>query len=182
MWHTLDSLEKFVTALFASDQQLAEHQRKQGCPCGGRLDRSDYPRKPRGVPDGYDHLFSRRFSFCCAEPECRKRRTPPSVRFFGRRVYVSAVVVACSANWASPEQARVPRRTVRRWRHYFRHEFVASVFWRATRAHLIPPVVEDQLPGSLVARFTGEPAEVLRRALELLAPVTTRSSGLVMDG
>ena len=153
-----------------------------GCPCGGCLHRADYPRKPRGVPDGYDQMFSRRFSFCCAEPECRKRRTPPSVRFSGRRLYVAAVVVACSADWASPEQASVPQRTVRRWTRYFRREFVASMFRQSARARFMPPVTEDELPASLLVRFTGELATVLRQALEFLAPVTTRSSGLVMDG
>lgn len=182
MWHILGNLEKFVAALFAVDEQLAENERKRGCPCGGGLHRADYPRKPRGVPDEYAQMFSRRFSFCCAKPECRKRRTPPSVRFFGRRLYIAAVVVACSASWVTPEQASVPRKTARRWSRFFRHEFVASVFWQSARARLMPPVAEDELPTSLLGRFTGEPATVLRYALEFLSPVTTRSAGSMMAG
>ena len=34
-----------------------------------------------------------RFSFCCSRDGCRKRKTPPSLRFLGRKVYVAAMVV-----------------------------------------------------------------------------------------
>ena len=182
MWHRLDSLENFFAALLAADEQLAEREQKLGCPCGGRLHRADYPRKPRGVSETYEQMFTRRFSFCCDRAECRKRRTPPSVRFFGRRLYVAAVVLACSAAWMRPEQASVPTRTAGRWRRFFRREFVASLLWQSARARFMPPVTEDELPASLLARFVGSPAIVLRRALEFLAPTSTRSSGLVMDG
>ena len=30
--------------------------------------------------------------YCCAEEDCRRRRTPESVRFLGRRVYAGLVV------------------------------------------------------------------------------------------
>src|ERR1700726_3419348 len=45
-------------------------------------------RKPRGGPQ-----WDRRYSFCCAEEDCRRRLTPESVRFLGRRVYAGLVVV-----------------------------------------------------------------------------------------
>lgn len=72
----------FVT-LFRIDSDLAEKARAARCSCGGRLDAAHYPRKPRAPGDlGSEH--HRRHSFCCAL--CRCRTTPPSVRFFGRRV------------------------------------------------------------------------------------------------
>lgn len=40
----------FFDLLYRLDQDLAEQARAQGCPCGGRLDRANYPRKPRGGP------------------------------------------------------------------------------------------------------------------------------------
>jgi hypothetical protein len=40
--------------------------------------------------------FDRRFSLCCGREGCRRRATPPSVRFLGRRVYVGAVVIVAS--------------------------------------------------------------------------------------
>jgi hypothetical protein len=39
-----------VDHLFSVDQDVAETARRQGCPCGGRLHRADYPRKPRVGP------------------------------------------------------------------------------------------------------------------------------------
>ena len=182
MWHTLDSPDKFIAGLVVADEQLAKHERQQGCDCGGCLHRADYPRKPRGVPEKWEDEFSWRFSFCCAEQDCRRRRTPPSVRFFGRHLYVATVVVACSAERTTPEQADVPRRTARRWSEFFRRKLVRSLFWQNARARLIPPVNEAELPASLLARFDGENATKLRLTLEFLAPLTTRSSGGVMDG
>ena len=44
---------------------------------------------PGDLPDEYRY----RFSFCCDRDGCRKRVTPPSVRFLGRRVYLGAVVI-----------------------------------------------------------------------------------------
>jgi hypothetical protein len=68
------------------DEDLAEQARAGGCTtCGGRLDSARYARKPRGgtseLPDDYQW----RFSFCCAVEGCRRRRTPPSIRFLGRQ-------------------------------------------------------------------------------------------------
>src|SRR5271157_4368665 len=63
----------------------------------GPLHRSDYDRKPRGAliaPAG--EAFVRRFSLCCGREGCRKRATPPSLRFLGRRVYLGAVVLVAS--------------------------------------------------------------------------------------
>jgi len=182
VWHKLGSIEKFIACLVAADEQLAAHERQQGCGCGGRLHRADYPRKARGVPKELESQFSRRFSFCCDERECRRRRTPPSVRFFGRRVYVATVVLMCSARWATPEEAGVPSRTVRRWRQSFRDEFVRSVFWRSARARVMPPVVEAELPASLLERFSGDAATKVYLALKFLAPITTRATSNSMDG
>ena len=66
--------------------------------CGGPLHRGDYPRKPRGgLSPSAAEAFGRRFSLCCGREGCRRRATPPSVRFLGRRVYVGAVVIVASA-------------------------------------------------------------------------------------
>lgn len=46
-------------------------------------------------------------SLCCAR--CRKRRTPPSVRFLGRRVYLAAVVVLACVLRQGPTRWRVAR-------------------------------------------------------------------------
>jgi hypothetical protein len=38
----------------------------------------------------------------------------------------------------------------------------------------VPPVDQDRLPASLLERIGGDGAVRVRRALELLAPITTR--------
>lgn len=84
--------------LLKIDDELAEETRESGCPhCGSGLHRAGYERKPRGGPAGLGERFNRRSSFCCGQDGCRRRATPPSVRFLGRRVYLGAVVVLLSA-------------------------------------------------------------------------------------
>lgn len=61
-----------------------------GCPwCEGPLHRSDFDRK---LCDGLivegGEEFVQRFSLCCGYEGCRRRATPPSVRFPGRRFYL----------------------------------------------------------------------------------------------
>ena len=64
------------------DADLAQEACEKGClHCQGKLHRADYDRKPRGGPQ-----WDRRYSFCCAEEDCRRRLTPESMRFLGRRV------------------------------------------------------------------------------------------------
>jgi hypothetical protein len=157
--------------------------RRGGCKeCGGRLDSSPYPRKPRGVstalPPGYD----RRFSLCCAVGGCRTRHTPPSVRFLGRRVYLGAVVVLATAmqHGATPARAErlrelfgVSRETLARWREWWRSIFVESAFWKLAKARLSPPADEGGFPLSLLERFGDDPQERLLRLLCFIQPLST---------
>ena len=103
------------------DADLAQEACQQGClHCDGKLHRADFDRKPRGGPQ-----WDRRFSFCCAQEDCRRRRTPESVRFLGRRVYAGLVVVLVTVMIHGLQPARVRRiretlqidsRTLKRWR------------------------------------------------------------------
>ena len=103
MYHELPPAVRFWPFLLAVDQDLAQTTRQKGCACGGRLHRANYPRKPRGADD-LPPDYACRFSFCCACDGCRKRVTPPSVRFLGRKVYLFAVVVLVSAMRQGPAQ------------------------------------------------------------------------------
>ena len=107
MYHDLPRAARFWSFLFAVDQDLAETARKQGCPCGGRLHCANYLRKPRGTPDQLPEPQRLRLSFCCDRDGCRKRVTPPSVRFLGRKVYLGAVVILISAMRQGPTPRRV---------------------------------------------------------------------------
>jgi hypothetical protein len=92
-----------------ADADLAEEARAEGCCyCGGKLHRADYERKARGVPE-----WNKRYSFCCDEDDCRRRRTPESLRFLGRRVYAGLIVVLVSAmtHGLKPERVRRIRET-----------------------------------------------------------------------
>jgi hypothetical protein len=124
----------------------------------------------------------KRFSLCCAREGCRTRCTPPSLRFLGRKVYLDAVVVVGSAmrHGASPARMRklrdllgVSRRTVERWRTWWRKTFAESVFWRTARAAFMPPVDPGLLPASLLDRFAGEDDGArLLALLRFLGPIT----------
>lgn len=150
----------FWRFLFSIDQDLAETARKNACPCGGRLHRANYPRKPRGseeLPEPYGF----RLSFCCDHEGCRKRVTPPSVRFLGRKVYLGAVVILVAAMRQGPSPRRVAelsrlfgadRRTIGRWQVFWRELFPQTPFWKVARGRL-PAVDVAVLPRSLLEAF-----------------------------
>jgi hypothetical protein len=166
------------------DERITEQVRQAGCSrCGGRLDRADYARKPRGglVALGAEG-WARRLSLCCSREGCRRRSTPPSVRFLGRKVYAEVVVVLACLQAASRERTPrppppAPARTVRRWLTWWRTVFVASTFWCEARARLLPPIDVRQLPESLLERFSASRA--LLDMARFIAPITT---GSVADG
>lgn len=184
MWHAVLGDSTFFATLTRYDQDLAERVRAAGCACGGRLDSARYPRKPRGAAATLGPEYEWRLSFCCAREGCRRRVTPPSVRYLGRRVYLGVVVVLVSAMTHGLSVRRVAAlhahlgiglRTLRRWRQWWQQALVESRFWRDARGRFMPRVEEEALPASLLERFCGDAAVRVLRALELLAPVTTRS-------
>lgn len=168
------------------DHDLAAEQRAGGCPrCGGVLHLARYPRKPRGFVGRLNAEYRWRLSFCCARENCRKRATPASLRFLGRKVYLGAVVVLISALRCGPTPARtryleerigVSRRTVVRWRKWWCKQLIDTPFWRAASAALTPPVEHEALPASLLARFAGAARDRLVSLLRFIAPLTTESA------
>ena len=160
------------------DADLLEQARSKGCLlCGGKLHRGDYERKPRGGPQ-----WDERFSLCCGKEGCRRRHTPPSVRFLGRRVYAGLVVVLVSAmvHGLKPERVRslqealgIDRRTLERWRQWWLITFVESSFWREARARFMPPLCHKTMPLSLCESFGVERRDRLLDLLKFLAPITT---------
>ena len=176
---------KFFQRLFDEDELAVDRQRARGCPsCAGRLDRADYPRKPRGLPDLWAGLFERRFSLCCCREGCRRRVTPPSVRFLGRRVYAGAVVLlgATVPVLVAIALCGAARCTVERWTAWWTKVLPQSAFWRVARARLMPPVDETRLPTELLVRFLGDRNDALFKALVFIAPITAapRSSSFPM--
>jgi len=96
--HSFLSDARFYQLLFHVDQELACEVQIGGCRfCGGVLHSARYPRKPRGLRQALDASYETRLSFCCAVDGCRRRNTPPSVRFLGRKVYLGAMIVLLTA-------------------------------------------------------------------------------------
>lgn len=173
---------RFHELLLAFDHDLAAAARAGRCPrCGDVLHSAKFRRKPRGRPAGLGEAYDQRFSFCCAKDECRKRKTPASFRFLGRKVYFAALVVLISAMQHGATAARVQRlsklvgvsrRTVARWREWWLSVFATSPFWQVASAALMPPVDNDRLPASLLERFAGSTSERLIGVLRFLGPIT----------
>ena len=129
--------------------------------------------------------FETRESFCCAQDGCRKRLTPPSLRFLGRKVYLGAVVVLVSAMRHGATPTRVARlrelvgaspRTLARWRRWWREAFATSRFWQAATGRFGTPVARELLPSSLLERFAGDAGARLGATLRFLGPITTGSA------
>jgi len=184
--HDLFTNARFLGFLLDADRDLAADARENGCPCGGVLHQANYSRKPRGGPNEAGPEHEQRFSFCCAEDGCRCRMTPQSLRFLGRRVYFAVVVVLVSAmrHGATPKRMRqlrelvgVNRRTVERWRLWWRTSFVDSPFWRTAAAAFVPPVSVMMLPATLLARFRGDEEVRLVALLRFLGPITGGVAG-----
>ena len=98
LYRTLLDDARFYDLLLAFDCDIAAAARTVGCAhCGGVLHSARFRRQPRGGPSGLGEGYDQRLSFCCASDLCRKRLTPPSFRFLGRKVYLGAVVVLVSA-------------------------------------------------------------------------------------
>jgi hypothetical protein len=178
----------FYQLLVQIDESIAEDVRRRGCSCGGVLHSARYPRKPRGIRAALDEHYESRLSFCCSRDGCRRRRTPASVRFLGRKVYLGVIVVLITAlHHGLSDQRRsrliealdVPPQTLWRWRRWWREQFVQSHCWRALAGQLIPPIDAARLPASLLGRLTPRAlCERLVQLLVLICPVTTSTSSL----
>jgi hypothetical protein len=179
---------KFYQLLTRIDESIAEEARARGCDCGGVLHSARYRRKPRGLRSALDSSYESRLSFCCEQDGCRRRSTPASVRFLGRKVYLSVIVVLITAlHHGLTDQRRrrliealdVPAQTLWRWRRWWREQFLESRCWKGLAGQFIPPIVTNSLPGSLLERLTGRAlSERLVQLLVLISPVTTSSSSV----
>ena len=185
MDHRLLQNVGFWVFLFSVDWDLAAAARQAGCPCGGRLHRADYLRKPRGGPKEMSREHCHRLSFCCGREGCRKRLTPPSVRFLGRKVYLYAVVILVAAMRQGPTPRRVrelaelfdvDRRTIERWQLFWREQFPQTSFWKVARGQLALLGELLDMPRTLPAAFfrdeEADPTKQWKELLVFLSPIT----------
>lgn len=184
MCHAFVADSRFYQFLFRLDQEIADEVQQNGCAhCGGRLHVACYPRKPRGC--ALDESCKSRLSFCCASDGCRRRCTPPSVRFLGRKVYLGAMVILVMAMQHGLsakrrrqliEQLDLYPQTLSRWRVWWRRIFPVSRCWQANQGQFMPPVDISRLPGALLGRLSG--ANLRHRVCQLLVmlmPLSTSS-------
>jgi hypothetical protein len=185
--HQRGSFWRFLVSV---DKDLADRARHQGCLCGGRLHCANYPRAPRSSLDDLPEDFRVRFSFCCNRDGCRKRVTPPSVRFLGRKIYLGVVVILISAMRQGPTRRRVRElssvfgidsATIARWQAFWRDHVPKTPFWKLARARLVPVVEIVALPLSLVEAFgrTDDPYRDWANLLRFLSPLTVSDSSMI---
>lgn len=173
----------FHLLLIAIDQELANDTLKRGCQyCGGKLHLADYPRSPVGIPSSLRRYYEERLSFCC--DTCRKRTTPPSVRFFGRRWYpapfhllVSALMLRINEHRLSQIKRHfgitVTESTWKRWRRWWRNFFPSTSFWRQEKALALPiDMTNKSFPRVLLNLFESTLEKKMTLLLRFLSPLT----------
>jgi hypothetical protein len=96
-------------------------------------------------------------------------------------VYLAVVLMLASPPGGASGQKlcdlfSIPTRTLKRWRRWWREDFPRTSFWQSVRERLMPPVIPEQLPQSLLERFdASEPTDRLTQALRFMAPTSTRA-------
>jgi hypothetical protein len=182
LYQTLLYDSTFFSLLLRFDADLAAEVREARCPhCGGILHSARYPRKPRGGPADLGSEHRVRQSFCCSQEGCRKRVTPGSLRFLGRKVFFSVWVLLLPVLREGPTAARlsrleevfeVSRRTLLRWRQWWQKQMPESRFWQARRGDFATPVEAAAMPGSLLEAFAAlvEASSRVQAVLRWLAP------------
>lgn len=181
MSHKFPFDSTFHRVLVAIDRELSELTRQQGCPCGGRLHQSNYPRSPMGLPVEFRSSYDERLSFCCGD--CRKRTTSPSVRFFGRRWYPAPLLILISALMVRINDHRltqikrhfgitVTESTWKRWRRWWRDIFSETRFLKQARGLIHESKKTLNLPRRMLRTFHGAINEKVILLLQFLSPIT----------
>lgn len=186
LWDVLHSAKTYQLGVRV-DEDIVRKAQSSGCSqpgCSGHLYRTDYQRKAR-VP--YEvHVqdeLAQRYSLCCGSEGCRKRYTPPSVRFWGRRWYAGVVVLLVSVVSSGSHTNRlelnklmttlnVDMRTVKRWKAWWRTTFERTKFWQAKQGLLSP--LQHELPAleRLWLAYWNETADSVITLLQFLSPIT----------
>jgi len=180
----------FFELLSRFDEDVAAEVREAGCRCGGVLHSARYPRKPRGGPEALGQKLVMRASLCCAVEGCRRRTTPPSLLFLGRKVFFGVLVllIPILREGPTPERVRrletrfgVSRRTLYRWRRWWRETVPRSRWWQQQSGLFAAVVDGEQLPGFLLAAL-GDIQPVADRVVAALKLLASLPAGLAEHG
>lgn len=181
MSHKFLFCSTFHSLLITIDRDLAEEFRQKGCSCGGTLHRSNYPRSPLGLLPEYRESYEERFSFCCND--CRRRTTPPSVRYFGRRWYPAPLLLLISALMLSINEHRlsqikrhfgitVSESTWKRWSRWWREVFIETPFWKHARGLIPEPKNPVSMARRMLNAFRGAIDNKMLLLLKFISPIT----------
>ena len=175
MYRELLADATFHNLLLACDRDLADTARAGRCSlCGGVLHSATYPRKPRGRPERESSgpsmtgaSASAVLSMVAARERRRRRCASSAPRSTSPRSSCSSrscgTALAPKRVQRMNEAVGVDRRTVERWRRWWRDNFTATPFWQIARAAFMPPVEHERLPGSLLDRFGDDSADASSR-------------------
>ncbi len=98
-----------LSAFLGFDELIAREVQGRRCPhCSGPLDAAHFVRKPHLAGVTLEDAHCLRFSFCCRVDGCRRRQTPPSVRFAGLvRAHAASIALALEGGANAPRRARL---------------------------------------------------------------------------
>ena len=181
--------ESLFQDLYKIDLATAEQYRQMKCPhCQGPLYYANYPRKPRGEPDGVSEKYFLQFSLCCGAQGCRRRLIPPTCRFLGKKIYWYAAIITIVSDWQNAangitiskfaEKAGISRNTLKRWINWFEEIFPASPEWKKIRGRVSSDIKNNTLPGSLLHSFRRQYPSVktaVKRCLSFLSQASEMS-------
>lgn len=183
MSHSFSFNSSFHSFLLTIDQEFIAKSKENGCPhCGGKLHQANYPRSPFGVTASQRHYYELRLSLCCSN--CRKRLTPPSVRFFGRRWFSAPCFILISLLTQRINERRIQQikrqlgfqvslTTWKRWRRWWREQFVRTRFWLQAKGLLKPnKSCAANYPRAFLRLFPGRLEEKIQLLLRFLSPMT----------
>ena len=174
----------FHALILKMDEEMAENYAKKGCVyCGGKLHQANYPRSPMGMPLEFQDQYDYRISFCCGD--CRRRTTPPSVRFFGQRWYPAPLHIFISIMRCGISKRRIAlikkyfgivvyESTWRRWRKWWCDTFVITKFWRQEKGRIPPSdkITQSPFPRVIFDSYMSNIEEKMLLFLPFLSPLT----------
>lgn len=175
----------FIKSLYEKDKENAKKYHFSKCRhelCNGIYHSSSYPRKPRGIQVEAEEFYSSRFSFCCSR--CRRRFTPESIRFLGRKVYIAFFIMLMLYPPVKnihqqfielPPKSLAPI-TLRRWFLWWDATIPKSPVWKKLVGLLLANIENVFLPIFLIEQFIQEHLDFkksLLAMLEFISPIST---------
>jgi hypothetical protein len=181
-------LARLLAFLATRDAELGPASRPARCAhCGGPMHAAHYLRRPWGWPHpeiAFDPETEpvKRWSWCCGRRGCRKRLTPSSWVFSGRRFYVAPLVLilaglATGAAVQVQDVTSPQRRTISRWVLWWQDVFARGRAWTDLSGRMMCHGALSHLPGGLTAFVpTWSAWRVVLTGLRLMRPWTGGNS------